>query len=131
MLLDFEACSERGCCGETAEGQDMPQESSRETRRVYMKSFAEGVRITWPVLSVILAAKALLGAIVGLVEGWGVAKGVYFAFITGLTIGYGDFFPTGVLTRILAVLIGFCGIALSGLVAALAVKAFQATTRAQ
>ena len=105
----------------------MLHEGSRAMRRAYMTAFAEGVRITWPVLSVILAVKALLGSVVGLVEGWGVAKGVYFAFITGLTIGYGDFFPSSPLTRVLAILIGFCGIALSGLVAALAVKAFQFT----
>ena len=69
--------------------------------------------------------QALLGAVVGLIEGWGVGPGVYFAFITGLTVGYGDLVPTSALTRTLSVVIGFCGIALTGLVAALAVRAFQ------
>ena len=73
----------------------------------------------------LLFLQALLGAVVGLVEGWGVGPGVYFAFITGLTVGYGDLVPTGALTRTLSVVIGFCGIALTGLVAALAVRAFQ------
>ena len=73
----------------------------------------------------LLFLQALLGAVVGLVEGWGVGPGVYFAFITGLTVGYGDLVPTGALTRMLSVVIGFCGIALTGLVAALAVRAFQ------
>ena len=73
----------------------------------------------------LLVLQALLGAAVGLIEGWGVGPGVYFAFITGLTVGYGDLVPTGGLTRILAVAIGFFGIALTGLVAALAVRAFQ------
>ena len=72
------------------------------------------------------SALAGLGAVVGAVEGWGAAQGVYFAFITGLTIGYGDLAPSGALTKILAAVIGFLGIAATGLVAALAVTAFQA-----
>jgi len=73
----------------------------------------------------LLVLQALLGTVVGLIEGWGVGPGVYFAFITGLTVGYGDLVPTSSLTRTLSVVIGFCGIALTGLVAALAVRAFQ------
>jgi hypothetical protein len=71
----------------------------------------------------------LLGVVVGLVEGWGIWQGIYFAFITGLTIGYGDLAPRHVLTRLLAVAIGFLGILLTGLIAALAVKAFQVAPR--
>ena len=103
----------------------MPDRSPKELRRHYLYSLLEGIRITWPVLSSLLVLQAVLGAIVGLVEGWGIGKGVYFAFITGLTIGYGDYVPTRPLTQILAVVIGFSGIALGGLVAALAVKSFQ------
>jgi hypothetical protein len=65
--------------------------------------------------------------VVGAIEGWGAWKGIYFALITGLTIGYGDLVPQQPLTRILAVAIGFFGIALTGIVAALAVRALQAT----
>ncbi len=73
--------------------------------------------------------QAILGVMVGLLEGWGIGQGVYFAFITGLTIGYGDLVPTRPLTRTLAVAIGFLGIILGGLVAALAIKAFQRGVR--
>ena len=103
----------------------MPDRSPKELRRAYWHSLREGMHIAWPVMSVLLIVQALLGAIVGLIEGWGIGKGVYFAFITGLTIGYGDFVPTRPLTQVLSVVIGFSGIALGGLVAALAVKAFQ------
>jgi hypothetical protein len=77
----------------------------------------------------LLVLQAVLGIVVGLLEGWGVFEGVYFAFITGLTIGYGDLVPTRPLTRTLAVAIGFLGIILGGLVAALAIKAFQKGVR--
>ncbi len=52
---------------------------------------------------------------------------MYFSFVTGLTIGYGDLAPSMALTKLLAVLIGLLGIVFTGLVAALAVTAFQAT----
>lgn len=103
----------------------MAARSPKELRHAYRHSLLEGLRITWPVLSMLLIVQASLGAIVGLLEGWGIGKGIYFAFITGLTIGYGDLVPTRPLTQVLAVVIGFCGIALGGLVAALAVRAFQ------
>jgi hypothetical protein len=35
---------------------------------------------------------------------------VYFAFVTGLTIGYGDIVPRQALTRALAMAIGFGGV---------------------
>ena len=73
--------------------------------------------------------KASLGVIVGLLEGWGIWQGIYFAYVTGLTIGYGDLAPRLPLTQLLAVIIGFSGVLLTGLVAALAVKAFQAVPR--
>lgn len=90
-----------------------------------MRAFGEGLRICWPIFSALLALQAILGVVVGLLEGWGTFEGLYFAFITGLTIGYGDLVPTRPLTRTLAVIIGFLGIILGGLVVALAIKAFQ------
>ena len=44
-------------------------------------------------------------------------------FVAGLTIGYGDLAPKSLLTRALAILIGVCGVLLTALVAAIAVKA--------
>jgi len=48
---------------------------------------------------------------------------LYFAFITGLTIGYGDIVVKTPVGRILAVLIGFIGVLFSGLVVAAALRA--------
>ena len=103
----------------------MPTSHSAALRRLYWRSFLAGVVIVWPVLSVLLAAKAVLGLVIAAIEGWTLGQGVYFAFVTGLTIGYGDFVPRQPLTQGLAVMIGFLGIILMGLVSALAVKAFQ------
>ncbi|PWK68467.1 ion channel [Aminobacter sp. AP02] len=67
------------------------------------------------------------GVVAGRIEGWSVGESLYFTFVTGLTIGYGDFSPTHFLTRLLAVLIGFSGIVLTGLVAAVSVQSLRAT----
>ena len=64
--------------------------------------------------------------VVGVIEGWSVHESIYFAFVTGLTIGYGDLAPKSSLTRVLAILIGVCGVLLTALVAAIAVKALTA-----
>jgi ion channel len=69
-----------------------------------------------------------LGLIVGMIEGWSIHESIYFAFVSGLTIGYGDLAPKSLLTRVLAILIGVCGVLLTALVAAIAVKALTAAT---
>ena len=107
----------------------MAKRNSRAVRAAYLAALIQDLGVTWPVLSGLLLFKAGVGAIVGVIEGWGVWQGVYFAFITGLTIGYGDLSPKQALTRFLAIAIGFSGILLTGLVAALAAKAIQAAPR--
>jgi Ion channel len=107
----------------------MPERNSRAIRAAYLAALIQGLGVTWPVLSGLLLFKAGVGAIVGVIEGWGVWQGVYFAYVTGLTIGYGDLAPQQALTRFLAIVIGFSGVLLTGLVAALAVKAMQAAPR--
>jgi hypothetical protein len=92
-------------------------------RRSFIVGLVAGLRVVWPILSALLGLIVALGLTVGLLEGWSVPESIYFSFVTGLTIGYGDLAPTTLLTRILAVLIGICGILLTALVAAVAVKA--------
>jgi hypothetical protein len=53
------------------------------------------------------------------------ADALYFSFITGLTIGYGDISPVTNAGRVFAVLTGFVGILMTGLIAAIAVYALR------
>ena len=69
------------------------------------------------------------GVIIGRIEGWHIGESLYFTFVTGLTIGYGDLTPKHVAARLLALVIGFAGIVLTGLVAAISVQALKATDR--
>lgn len=100
--------------------------SSRTLRRNFLSGLLFGLRVVWPVLSGILAAIMVLGLAVGRIEGWPVQDSLYFAFVSGLTIGYGDLAPKALAARVLAIVIGCCGILLTGLVAAVAVKALTA-----
>ena len=77
-------------------------------------------------MSGLLGLIIALGVVIGLIEGWSLYESIYFAFVTGLTIGYGDLGPKSLLTRALAILIGVCGVLLTALVAAIAVKALAA-----
>jgi hypothetical protein len=99
---------------------------SQSLRRRFLSGFARGLRVVWPVLSGLLGLMAALGVVVAWVEGWPLTDGVYFAFVSGLTIGYGDLVPTAPLARVLAISIGLTGILLGGLVAAVGVQALQA-----
>jgi Na+-translocating ferredoxin:NAD+ oxidoreductase RnfE subunit len=101
---------------------------SRALRRRFVAGLFTGLRIVWPILSVLIVLIVALGLVIGLVEGWSVHESIYFAFVSGLTIGYGDLAPKLLLTRVLAVLIGVCGVLVTALVAAIAVKALTAAT---
>ena len=86
---------------------------SRTLRRGFFAGLRTGLRVVWPVLSALLGLIVGLGLVIGLLEKWSIQDSVYFAFVSGLTIGYGDLAPTLLLTRVLAIVIGLCGILLS------------------
>jgi len=99
------------------------------TWRGFLAALGRAFLVTWPILSAILVVQLGLGLLIGLLEGWTIGEAVYFSFVTGLTIGYGDIVPRQALTRALAIGIGFCGVLLTGLVAAIAVSALRTTLR--
>jgi hypothetical protein len=99
----------------------------RQTRHIFLKALYHLIRVVWPILSGIIVVMVACGLLVGQIEGWRLADTLYFTFITGLTIGYGDLTPQHFSSRILAIAIGFCGIILTGLVAAVSVEALRST----
>jgi hypothetical protein len=101
---------------------------SRTLRRNFASGLLAGLRVVWPILSVLLVLIIALGLVVGILEGWSMHESIYFAFVSGLTIGYGDLAPKSLVTRALAIAIGVCGVLVTALVAAIAVKALTAAT---
>jgi hypothetical protein len=98
-------------------------------RRKFLAAFWRELHVVWPILSALISAQLLLGLIVGYLEGWRIVDATYFTFVTGLTIGYGDLVPMRLGARLISILIGFSGILLTGLVAAVGVRALQEATR--
>jgi len=94
-------------------------------RRKFWRELGHTLRIVWPILSSILLLQLVFGLLITWVERWPLGDGLYFTFVTGLTIGYGDLLPRQPFSRFLAILIGFFGIILMGLVTAVAVRAVQ------
>ncbi len=99
-----------------------------ELRRRFLLAFWWELRIVWPILSALVAIQLALGLLVGYREGWSINDAAYFTFVTGLTIGYGDLVPVHFGTRLIALVIGFIGILLTGLVAAVGVRALLKAT---
>jgi hypothetical protein len=97
----------------------------RTLRRRFLKDLSSGLMVVWPILSGLLGCVIAFGMIAGWIEGWSLHESLYFAFVSGLTIGYGDLAPKTQLARALAIMIGFCGVLFTALTAAVAVKALS------
>jgi len=101
--------------------------TSKEKRRVFRQSLVRQIHVIWPIVSGVIAIMVGLGLVIGLIEDWRPGEALYFTFVTGLTIGYGDLVPRHMPSRVLALVIGFNGIVLTGLIAAASVQALRAT----
>ena len=99
---------------------------ARTVRQQFLGGLFAGLRVLWPILSGLLFLIVLLGVVAGLLEGWSMEESIYFAFVSGLTIGYGDLSPTTLVARVLSIVIGLCGVLFTALLAAVAVKALGA-----
>ncbi|TCR85802.1 ion channel [Rhizobium sp. BK376] len=100
---------------------------SRRMRRLFFYALYQQIHLLWPIFSGLLVLMAGCGVVIGRIEDWRLDQALYFTFVTGLTIGYGDITPKHLMARLLALVIGFSGIVLTGLVAAVSVQALKAT----
>lgn len=67
------------------------------------------------------------GLVLSIVEDLPLGESIYFACVTGLTIGYGDIAPVTALGRVIGVGIGFVGVLSTGLYVAVATRALADT----
>jgi len=89
----------------------------------FLKQLGIGLWLTFPLLLSLAAAITLLGLTVGKKEGWSRFDSFYWSFITATTVGYGDIRPFKRGSRILAILIAFLGLMLTGICTAVALRA--------
>jgi voltage-gated potassium channel len=101
--------------------------TAKLVRRRFFVAAGRALDVTWPVLSMLLAIQVVLGMLIGFLEGWSFGDAVYFTFVTGLTIGYGDLVPRQAFARALAIGIGVSGLFLRGVIAGIAVYAVRTT----
>lgn len=97
----------------------------KKMRRIFFFALIRQLRVVWPILSGIILTMVAAGVMIGRLEDWGLGESLYFTFVTGLTIGYGDFVPHTFTTRLLTLVIGICGVVLAGLIVAVSVQALR------
>ena len=76
-----------------------------------------------PLLLSLALAITLLGQTVAKEEGWSRFDSLYWSFITATTVGYGDIRPVKRKSKVVAIIIAFLGLTLTGIVIAVAVQA--------
>lgn len=74
----------------------------------------------WVGISILIT---LLGLIIAELEGLTFGNGLYFAWVTGTTVGYGDLTPTQGIIRVLAIIVAIFGIVFTGIIVSLALSA--------
>jgi voltage-gated potassium channel len=93
----------------------------------FLRDFALSLWLMVPLLFSLSAAILYLGHFVGRWEGWSRLDTIYWSFMTVTTVGYGDLRPVDRRSKVIAIVIAFLGLILTGIVIAVAV---QATTLA-
>ena len=94
-----------------------------EFTMVFINLFLTVLYLSLPLLLALLCTMILLGVIVGHKEGWSIFDSIYWALITGFTVGYGDIRPITRMSKLFAVLIAWAGIMFTGVIVAATVAA--------
>jgi len=89
----------------------------------FIKQFALGIWLTFPMLLSIAVSILVLGQIAGKIEHWPNYESFYWSFITATTVGYGDIRPTHKSSRFFAIVIALMGLTMTGIFIAVAVHA--------
>lgn len=90
----------------------------------FLYKFFWGILLTLPTLAMLAIVIMILGIVVGKKEGWNKFDSIYWAFITALTVGYGDIRPVNRYSKVLALIISLIGIMLFGIIVAITVNTF-------
>ena len=97
--------------------------------RDYMRNF---IRYFGYIAEIILFQLLILiagGLAIAKIEAIEVSDALYFAFVTGFTIGYGDITPHTGLGQVVSLAIGLDGLVFSGLIIAIANRALAETVK--
>lgn len=93
----------------------------------FLRNFYQVSRHVHGVLGILLVLLVLCALAVSRVEGIDFGSALYFAFVTAMTVGYGDITPATVMGRVASVMLGLIGLVFFGLIVAIATRALQLT----
>ncbi len=91
----------------------------------FLRHFFRHTLIVREILAGLLLLICLGGITISYVENRSMEESLYFAFITGLSIGYGDIAPSTIWGRVISVTIGLVGMVFIGLTVAVATRALS------
>lgn len=94
---------------------------------VFIKHFLECIPQLWPLFGGFLLLFLLGTYLFHIAEDMDIATALYLAFITALTIGYGDVAPATVGGRVTSVFMGILGLFFTGLVIGVSARALILT----
>ena len=82
------------------------------------------LRHFFPIWGGVAILISLLGLLIAQLEGeLSAGAALYFAWVTGTTVGYGDLVPTTGVTRVLAIIVAIVGIVLTGMIVTIVIEA--------
>ena len=94
----------------------------------FLKAFLVMIRHFFPIWGGIAVLISLLGLVIAQLEDEiSAGTALYFAWVTGTTVGYGDLVPTVGITRVLAIVVAVLGIVLTGTIVTIAIEAAKIT----
>ena len=96
-----------------------------EVTAEFVRRFLQGLYFTSPLLLILFLIIVLIGQVVGRRESWSKFDALYWAFITAITVGYGDFHPRKRMSKGLAILTALVGIVFTGIIVSVALHAAQ------
>ena len=91
----------------------------------FLRLFLRGIYFISPLLLILFLTIVLIGQIVGRHEAWTKFDALYWAFITAITVGYGDFHPRKRISKGLAILTALVGVIFTGIIVSVALHAAQ------
>ena len=95
----------------------------------FVRNVVTAALVVREVLGCLIGLIILHGVLFSFVEGKDFGSSIYFAFVTGFSIGYGDISPVTTLGRFVAVSNGFWGTVFVGLVVAINTRALRVTAK--
>jgi len=93
----------------------------------FLKIFFISLGYLAPIWLTLVAIIFGLGVVIAHVENLPPGDGIYFAWVTAFTVGYGDIVPGGPLSRMCALAVALTGMIFTGVWVAVAVNAVKLT----